>query len=296
MRDIGNCTALLSGSETAADELLTLCEKPVLTFSVTPSAAGSDQVVTDFLRELRNVAAERKRVLIDHHLKMNCGLSFNDFLDKHRDKMAEFHSRDIWNQINHIDLDADVIICGISNDEPVIIRLDRFGKTHWETNYSVIGTGADIALSFLCQREWSGDDELIGNNPGGLQVMECLYRLYEAKRAAQANRHVGMSTTFLILLEGGKRLDITQSTFEKFKEVYQQRLALPKFEFSPDMLESADEEDGEKGVSSKSEQEAAAAQPGDASAEQSSGSSTIGPEGSDSAPSSGVPGDSSQQS
>lgn len=208
--------------------------------------------------------------------------------------LAEFHSRDIWNQINNIDLDADVIICGISNDEPVIIRLDRFGKTHWETNYSVIGTGADIALSFLCQREWSGDDELIGNNPGGLQLMECLYRLYEAKRAAQANRHVGMSTAFQILLENGKRLDITKSTFERFKEIYEQRLALPKFPFSSDMVESEDED--EKGLSSKGEQEKPSTESADAGNEHAGGSSAGGTEGGDSAPPSGVSGDGAQQS
>jgi len=244
MRDIGPCTALLSGSETAADELLTLCEKPVRNFSATPATDESDAAITDFLKELRNVAAERKKVLIDHHLRMNFGLTFNEFLDKHRDKMAEFQGRDIWNQINHIDLDADVIICAVSNDEPVIIRLDRLGKAHWETNYSVIGTGADIALSFLCQRDWSGDEELIGEN-GRLQLMDCLYRLYEAKRAAQANRHVGLSTAFQILLEDGQRLDITKGTFDKFKQLYEERLKLPKLLFSRDMLESTDEDETE---------------------------------------------------
>jgi len=239
MRSIGPVTALLSGSETAADELLTLCEKPIRSFSVTPPTDESDIAITTFLADLRNAAADRKRSLIEHHLRMNFGLTFTEFLEKHRNQLAEFQGRDIWTQVNNIDLDADVLICGFSGDEATIVRLDRYGKTHWETNYSVIGAGADIALAFLCQRDW------IGQTKDEPQLMECLYRIYEAKRAAQANRHVGVSTAFEILFPGGIRKDITRAKFEIFRTLYDSRLELPKFEFSEDMLEDPDSDEPE---------------------------------------------------
>jgi 20S proteasome alpha/beta subunit len=186
IRQIGPFTALLSGSETAADELLTLCNRPIRNFSRTPaSPAESDEVITDFLKQLRQRAAERKKDLIDHHLRMSLGLSFEEFLNTHRNKLHDVHARDIWNQIEHIDLETDLLICGFSGDEAVVIRLDRFGKTHWETNYSVVGIGSDIALAFLCQRDWNEGE---GKR---LQLMDCLFRIYEAKKAAEKNRHVG---------------------------------------------------------------------------------------------------------
>ncbi len=173
----------------------------------------SDEAVTAFLKELRAQAADRKKDLLDHHLRMSLGLSFDEFLNTHRDRLHDVHSRDIWNQIHHIDLETDLLICGFSGDEPVVIRLDRFGKTHWETNYSVVGIGSDIALAFLCQRDWSAED----GSP--LQLTDCLLRIYEAKRAAEKNRHVGEATSFEILFRNGERFDISDSCFRMMKIV-----------------------------------------------------------------------------
>lgn len=136
IRNIGPVTALLSGDETSADELLTLCEEPIRLFGATPSTGDSDIAVETFLSGLRDSAAARKKALVDHHLRMTIAMSYNEFVKRHREEFKESHGRDIWDQIVNLDLSTDLIICGFSGDEPVIVRLDRYGKTHWETNYS----------------------------------------------------------------------------------------------------------------------------------------------------------------
>jgi hypothetical protein len=56
IREIGPYTALVSGQETSADELLTLCDKSIREFSQTLPQA-SDIAVTEFLAKLRAHAA-----------------------------------------------------------------------------------------------------------------------------------------------------------------------------------------------------------------------------------------------
>jgi hypothetical protein len=168
---------------------------------------------------------------------MNLAMKYEEFIDKHRNKLHESYSREIWNQVINIDLDTAIIFCGFSGYEQVVVRLDRFGKTHWESNYSVIGIGMDIALAFLCQRDWHDEE----GKP--LQLMDCLYRLFEAKRAAEKNRHVGEATAFQVLFPSGERFDISDVCFELFKKQYDERLILPRVAFSDKYLEPIEDDD-----------------------------------------------------
>jgi len=227
IRTIGPVTALISGIPTDGDELLTLCEDAIRAFSVRVPVDESDIAITKFLSDLRAAAVARKKVIVDHHLDMTINMSFDDFVKRHRSEFHESHSRDIWDQIHHtVDLGADLLLCGFSGDESLIVRLDKFGKTHWEDNYSAIGIGSDIAQAFLCQRDWYDTEK------ESLQLLDCLYRLFEAKRAAEKNRHVGESTAFEILMPGGERKDITDECFQFFKTTYKERLELPKFQLT----------------------------------------------------------------
>jgi 20S proteasome alpha/beta subunit len=230
IREIGPITALLSGNETDADELLGLCENAIKAFALSFPVPESDIAINTFLLSLREAAAIRKKILVDHYLRMTMSMSFDEFIKRHRNEFTGSHGRDIWDQIRHIDLGADTLLCGFSGDEALIVRLDRDGKTHWESNYSVVGVGMDIALAFLCQRNWETKDQEI------IELPDCLYRIYEAKRASQKNRHVGGSTVFQVILPGGKRFDITDECFRVFKEKYKERLRLEPFQFDATIL------------------------------------------------------------
>lgn len=223
VRDIGLMTGLLSGDPTAADRLVTMCDETIRKFSTSPADDDSDLVITEYLKGLEKIAELRKGEIVDHHLGMTIRMPYSEFVKQHRTDFIESHSREIWNEIKLIDLGTDVILGGFSGDEPVLVRLDRYGKAHWEDNYSVVGIGADIALAFLCQRDWYME------NDDRLQLIDCLYRVFEAKAAAQKNRHVGESTAFEVLMPGAKRYDITDECFKDFKRRYTRRLKPPTF-------------------------------------------------------------------
>jgi hypothetical protein len=144
----------------------------------------------------------------------------------------------------------DLIICAFSGDEQIVVRLDRFGKTHWETDYSVVGVGQDIALAFLCQREWDDGDG------GPLGLMDGLYRIYEAKRAAQKNRHVGEATSFQILFKDGRRKDISDDCFHMLKRKYESRLRMKPILFEDMYLKEIEEDAKTKGAPDEAHYEA----------------------------------------
>jgi 20S proteasome alpha/beta subunit len=235
IRTIGPMTALLSGSETDADELLTLCESAIRTFAAS-SPSDSDIAITTFMSQLREAASIRKKALVNHRLNMTISMSFDDFVRKHRTEFTEAHSREIWDQIRDTDLGADILLCGYCGDEPEIVRLDRYGKTFWETNYSAVGVGSDIAYIMLGQRDWLDEER------GEPRLIDGLYRIFEAKRAAEKNRHVGESTAFEVLLPNGARKDITDECFQAMKKIYAERLKPPAFEELSNCLKNFDDE------------------------------------------------------
>ena len=134
-------------------------------------------------------------------------------------------------------LGSDLIVCSVT-DEPVIVRLDTLGSVHWEHNYSAIGEAADIARAVLCQLPWMADAEpgVVGtmDRPS---LMECLYRVYEAKYETQMARRssVGESTAFRVLTNKGK-FDITLNCWVELKETYDENHKVPKIEFDPGFL------------------------------------------------------------
>ena len=246
IRTIGPVTALLSGDETDADELLTLCEGAIRTFAGGVPADESDIAMTQFLSGLRQAAVIRKKTIVEHHLDMTISMSYDDFVRRHKSEFLESHGREVWDHIRNINLGADIILCGHCGGEPQLVRLDRFGRTHWMTNYAVVGAGEDIAYVILGQRDWENEK---GESPG---LLDCLYRIFEAKKSAQRNRHVGESTAFEILLPGGVRKDITDECFQVMKLTYEARLRPPFFEGLSNCLRDFEEEKPEEEATTNS--------------------------------------------
>jgi len=241
IREIGSNVALLSGSETPADDLLALCDKTIQEFGKrSVGESDIDLAVSEFRRKLEGFALERKKRIVDHWLRFNFTMTRDEFIANHKTQLDPVKTREIWKGIEFLDLGADIIICGFQDGESVIVRLDRYGKSHWETNYSAVGAGADIAFSFLCQRDWDERPSL----------MQGAYYLMEAKRAAEANRHVGEMTILQFMMPDGKRFYLTKKAQGDLdRRIIRQRKTKP-IEFSESMLEPVDEEESGQVASS----------------------------------------------
>lgn len=204
-------TVLVSRIPTKAIELIAACKKSVEEFAAHPGGADSDMAVTHWLQALRRAAEERKKEIIDHHLQMSLGIPRKEFLENGSRLFSPDHYNQLWAEVRGLDLGADLLFTGFFDDgtgtnESILVRLDRLGQTHWEAGYAVTGIGSDIALAFLCQREYRQ-----------LELMECLFRVYEAKTAAQRNRHVGQQTMIVITVEGRGKFRLTPKGWTALK-------------------------------------------------------------------------------
>jgi hypothetical protein len=189
-------TVLLSGKHSKAVELATACKTVIREFTETQTTYEDLDIAVDcFMKKLRQVAATRKTEMIHNFVENNIGLPHSEFVKLPRDQHF-----DVWTAILKMNLGADILITYVSH-EPIFIRLDRFGQTHWEHNYGVIGDGADIARAMLCLQTWTpaiqhGASDSYGR--GTIPVEECLFRISEAHFAAhKANpSSVGEVTSF----------------------------------------------------------------------------------------------------
>jgi hypothetical protein len=101
------------------------------------------------------------------------------------------------------------------------------GDVLWENHFSTIGTGGPIAEAFLVQKDYN---DL-------MTVEKCVYRVYEAKVAAEKNRDVG-PTTYLEIMDADSdglninRMNLTDEAFSTIDRIVRKRLAtmprLPK--------------------------------------------------------------------
>jgi hypothetical protein len=240
--------ALLAGSETDADRLLTCCESAIRKFCATPVNSDSDIVITTLLREIEQAAEIRKAQIIEHHVRMSSGIDYLVFRNTPKDRMTSY-DEEVYRGIQSLTLGADIIIATFS-DEPVILRLDRYGVVHWQTNYAVIGASSDIAYALLCQQPWdlggSSDPPNFGISKP-MTLMQCLYRVYEAKKAAESNRTVGGSTAIVVMLQGKGEFEISEQCRDKLKEVFERKnRRVPQIDFDPTFLETSDAEELQK--------------------------------------------------
>jgi hypothetical protein len=208
--DLGAMSVLISGRPSDARQLIVACKDAVRRFGENSSGQDSDLVISDFQRDLRKAAANRKKEIVEDYVDMTLGMSYAEFRQTRTEHWHESHV-EVFERIKRLDLGTDLIFCGFCSSVPVIIRLDRFGYTPWETNYSVIGEGAEIARAILCLQPWSkgGCAGYVGEiEPMPLDY--CFFRLYEAKTVAHvANPSVvGSATAFEALVSGKGRYSL----------------------------------------------------------------------------------------
>ncbi len=227
LREVGSASVLLAGHRTMADELVMSCRGAIQ--ELMESAGGSpaptdDLLVNELLQKLRDAAAIRKRQIIRHHVEMTTGLQYEDLK-----KAPQDNFREVWAEIRELNLGADLLITSVGASlEPIIIRLDRWGNTHWENQYSAIGEGAQIALAMLCLQPWDGLGHPNGDGAGLPSLQQCLYRTYEAKRAAHIAHpsSVGQATGFQVLTRNEK-YSITPQCYEMLEQTFNIKHRVP---------------------------------------------------------------------
>jgi len=137
--------------------------------------------------------------LVNHYLAMKYNISYLDFLKNGKDWFPPNIYAAILSEIQYVRLGCDLLLSYADDTEPVIIEIREDGHVGWIDNYLCIGTGSTIALSFLCQDDW----------PGNIESIDALTRIYMAKAAAHKDPYVGQGTSFAVLVNGQKAIDLT---------------------------------------------------------------------------------------
>ncbi len=198
LRMLGKSTAMLAGHPGKASELVSACKPVIKTFTDTQVEPGDyDLAVDQLMQGLRQVAVKKKAELIRNYVESTTGITHSEFIRLPTDQYS-----DVWHAVRQLNLGADILISHVSH-ESAIVRLDRWGEVHWENNYSLIGSGSEVARAMLCLQTWepSKDHKTGPHFRIQIPLEECLYRLSEAHLAAhKANpSSVGALSVFQVL-------------------------------------------------------------------------------------------------
>jgi hypothetical protein len=229
MIEWSRATAMLAGHPTDGKELAASCRVATEKFaSAAVNPHDFDLAINDFLQELRVIAIARKKQLLEHFIGMRLGGSLQEFL-----ALPSENYLDTWAEFRQQTLGADILLCCVTHEpvESVIIRVDRFGKAHWQNNYFAIGEGSEIARGMLCLQNWYASKP---SQPGStfltekVPLAECLYRINEAKTAAHiANpASVGADTAIQVITPDG-RYPIDPGFAETIKEAFAKKHVVP---------------------------------------------------------------------
>jgi len=208
IRWIGPASVLLAGTLTNADELVFECDPAIKPFASKTNPAQADPDLQLYLDALRDAVARRKSVLVKEHIRLTLGIDDHEFWQNGRQYLPAVQHDQILREIRAIDLGTSIIISSIRADgDDVIVRISSSGIVSWENHFSTIGSGGLIAEAFLHQYDF---DEQI-------DLMNCLYRVYSAKVAAEKNPYVGQGTSFEVL-HGRERFDLSDDGIKYLKK------------------------------------------------------------------------------
>ena len=230
IRWVDTATVMIAGGLSEADELVNSCTPAIHLFARKNNSDTFDLDINGYLEAIRSAAAERKAARVRHHIAMSLGIDADEFWKHGKDYLSAAQHDEVYNEIRGFDLGASLLLCSIASsgepdDEGVIIRLGSNGHVSWEPSFSTIGSGGPIAEAFLHQYDF---DQEIG-------LMECLYRVFSAKVAAEKNPQVGETTSFEILM-GRHRYDVSDEGFKYLKQKVMGRRK-PKLEFKQEFVQ-----------------------------------------------------------
>jgi hypothetical protein len=127
-----------------------------------------------------------KDKLLEERSRKLTGLPYRDFLQQ-RAAFSDFDKK--LAEIADYDLECELIFAGFVNSEVYIFVVWGDGAVSYEDDFAAIGSGADFAVAMLRYR----------NHHSGLSLWETMYHVYEAKKFAEMEPHVGKKTFLDVL-------------------------------------------------------------------------------------------------
>jgi 20S proteasome alpha/beta subunit len=178
-------------------------------------------------QKFQEVAWSYRKSLMEHYVRMQFGISYQEFLERGTDLPAEVFASAI-HDMGQIDFGCELILAGFVDSAPQLFHLDRYtGKVSPESHFLAIGTGGTNACSMLYYRNQ--------NKQTGIDAS--IYHVYEAKRFGERAPGVGSSRVLFVLNPSGIKIFTDQKQLEAlYNSLSPQSTSNLKLEFRPHTL------------------------------------------------------------
>lgn len=165
--------------------------------------------MADILRSLRAGIGAYKRQFAEGYIQSRLGMSYDEFYERGRSRIAEDVYREISFEIKNHHSGAELIVAGFLFGNPVIFKIGS--DTAWSRDdFAVIGSGTTLA-------EWS----LFHRNQSFLNSrVATVYNVYEAKRLAEKDPHVGRGTQLSIARPNAHLESISENGLKSLEKYF----------------------------------------------------------------------------
>jgi len=212
-----NTSVMLAGAKNSAEALYEACLNCILSYDAEENP--DDTRVARLKHELEECARGRKRAIVSAHVENTLHMSLAEFNENGRARFGDAHFQELLAEHRMMNLGAHMLVCTFSQDNGVIFCVTPDCEALLQDNYCAIGSGGPIAAAFYVQRPY-GDD---------MPLRQCIYRVLEAKVAAEKNAYVGDTTVLEIVTLGRRRKALTEKQFGYLDKLVQRRLSsMPK--------------------------------------------------------------------
>lgn len=188
--------ALMAGTVSRAEELLSIYASYMRRRRLTE---------LNVLDEFKRPAQIQKNKVIDEYIWGKLGISYNQLLRRGKQEVPRKRRETIFDEIDDLSLDCDLIFGGFVDDEAYLFRVDGDdASATYDEDFQVIGSGARFANASLVHREHHSERDLDST----------VYHVYEAKKLGEVNPDVGADTYVDILRPGRSGRVLVQTMTE----------------------------------------------------------------------------------
>ncbi len=207
MRDYDCATLLFADEVDAATEFAHRFEAVVREYNAMPKPIEDiDLRYGVYLTKMRQLVRVFIRERQSHAIATRFGIDLDEFysVDAHK-KLSASKYDEIFETAKNVKLGAEILVVYSGDHAPIIMKVTPDGYVSLEDgDFIAIGSGEPIATA-----AFAPDYDTVPKS-----LPECILRVWQAKRWAEANPFVGKFTAMRILRGGGQKFDLSEEAFD----------------------------------------------------------------------------------
>lgn len=165
----------------------------------------------EILVAVKKALYARKNDYAENFTRARFAMSYEEFIDKGREKLPQDIFTQSLLQIRDLRLSCEFIIAGMISNIPLIIQTTQDFDAYIAGPYAAIGSGSYLATAALLHQNY---DNI-------MPLRQAVYCVYEAKKYAERVRSVGEKTIISVLGINEKRKSLNAPTHIALQKMYE---------------------------------------------------------------------------